>query len=195
MGQFGVGRLSYATNASGTWSFSKIADTADLNYDVWILGMRYAPRFLSLAVDAQGSAHVTYTPLFFISGAFGTVTSDLMYATNASGSWQSQTLLSPIDGHADAGLGASIAIAPNGQVAVASYYVDRYVTGSPQNSWLDYSTLNADGTWTTSIAVTAPDGYLGADGATSPASHRNCHSTHRAIPPSSSRMKPASTWS
>ena len=103
MGQFGVGRLSYATNASGTWSFSKIADTADLNYDVWILGMRDAPRFLSLAVDAQGSAHVTYTPLFFISGAFGTVTSDLMYATNASGTWQSQTLLSPIDGHADAG--------------------------------------------------------------------------------------------
>ena len=40
VGQFGVGRLSYATNASGTWSFSKIADTADLNYDVWILGMR-----------------------------------------------------------------------------------------------------------------------------------------------------------
>ena len=164
VGQFGVGRLNYATNASGHWTFAKIADTADLNYDVWILGTRYAPRFLSLAVDAQGNAHVTYTPEFFISGAFGTVTSDLMYATNASGSWQSQTIVAAQDGSADAGLGASIAVAPNGQIAVASYYVDRYITGSPEHSWLNYSTRNADGTWTTVTAVNAPDGYVAADG-------------------------------
>ena len=48
VGQFGTGRLTYATNKSGIWDFEKIADTADLNYDVWIMGMRYAPRWLSL---------------------------------------------------------------------------------------------------------------------------------------------------
>src|SRR4029077_15366758 len=104
VGQFGTGKLSYATNKSGSWIFSKVADTADLNYDVWIMGMRYAPRFLSLAVDAQGNAHVTYTPEFFISGAFGTVSSDLKYATNASGTLQSETLIASADGTADAGL-------------------------------------------------------------------------------------------
>ena len=56
------------------------------------------------------------------------------------------------------------AVAPNGQVAIASYYVDRYVSGSPEHSWLDYSTRNDDGTWTTVTAVTTPDGYVAADG-------------------------------
>ena len=165
VGQFGTGRLTYATNKSGIWGFEKIADTADLNYDVWIMGMRYAPRFLSLAVDAQSNAHVTFTPRFFISGAFGTVKSDLHYATNASGTWQSEIAVPSADGSADAGLGASVAVAPNGQVAIASYYVDRFVSGSPEKSWLAYSTRGATGTWTTSTAVRTPDGYVGPDGA------------------------------
>ncbi len=165
VGQFGTGRLNYATNKSGTWTFAKIANTSDLNYDVWIMGMRYAPRFLSLAVDAQNNAHVTYTPQFFISGAFGTVRSELKYATNAGGAWQSETAIPSIDGSADAGLGASVAVAPNGTIAIASYYVDRYVSGSPENSWLMYSTRGTGGVWTTIAAVSSPDGYLGADGA------------------------------
>jgi hypothetical protein len=164
VGQFGSGLLRYATNQGGTWTFTTIATTADLQYDVWIQGMRYAPRFLSLAVDAHGYAHVTYTPQFFISGAFGTVRSDLMYASNRSGRWQSQPVIRSQDGTADAGLGASVAVAPNGQVGIASYYVDRYDTGSAQASWLVYSTLNPDGTWTSTIPVRSPDGYVAADG-------------------------------
>ena len=165
VGQFGTGRLTYATNQSGSWTFSKVARTADLTYDVWIQGMRYAPRFLSLAVDAQGNAHVTYTPEFYISGAFGQVHSELKYASNASGAWQSETVVPSIDGTADAGLGASVAVAPDGTVAIASYYVDRFISGSPENSWLMYSTRGADGVWTTVTAVNAPDGYVAEDGA------------------------------
>lgn len=164
VGQFGTGLLSYATNQGGNWAFSRIARTADLNFDVWIMGMRYAPRFLSLAVDARGKAHVTYTPQFTISGPFGTVSSVLRYATNATGSWVSETAVPAIDGSADAGLGASVAVAPNGTVAVASYYVDRFVTGSPEQSWLMYSTRRANGTWNTVNAVSTPDGYVGRDG-------------------------------
>ncbi len=163
VGNFGGGSLFYATNSSGRWGFSKIADTADLSQDVWFVGGRWAPRFLSLALDAQDHAHVTYTPKFYIAGAFSTVESTLMYATNRGGSWNSQVVMSPQDGTADAGLGASIAVTPNGQIAIASYYVDRYPTGSPQSSQLMYHTL-VNGRWTHAVVARTPDGYVAGDG-------------------------------
>jgi hypothetical protein len=162
-GQFGEGTLWYATNKTGRWTFAKIANTADMDFDVWFAGGRWAPRFLSLAVDAQNNAHVTYCPEFYISGAFGTVHSNLMYASNSSGSWQSQLVQGAIDGTADAGLGASVAVAPNGTVAIASYYVDRYPTGSPLSSWLMYHILTPGG-WVTTTVVSTPDGYVAGDG-------------------------------
>ncbi len=163
VGNFGTGALYYATSANG-WAFAKIADTADLSQDVWFTGGRWAPRFLSLAVDAQNKAHVTYTPQFYIAGAFSTVNSTLMYATNKSGAWASQVVMAPQDGTADAGLGASVAVSASGQVAVASYYVDRYATGSPQTSQLMYHTLTASG-WTHTVVTSTPDGYSAGDGA------------------------------
>ncbi|MBX9625605.1 MAG: hypothetical protein K2X82_17495, partial [Gemmataceae bacterium] len=164
VGNVGTGILWYATNKSGTWQFDRVADTADPKVDVWFSGGRWAPRFLSLAVDARGAAHLTYTPQFYVAGAFSTVYSELRYASNAGGKWKSEVVVAPADGTADAGLGASVAVAPNGQVAVASYYVDRYATGSPQSSKLVYHTRNANGTWTHSDVVTRPDGYAAGDG-------------------------------
>lgn len=163
VGNFGTGALYYATSANG-WAFAKIADTADLSQDVWFTGGRWAPRFLSLAVDAQNKAHVTYTPQFYIAGAFSTVNSTLMYATNRGGAWAAQVVMAPLDGTADAGLGASVAVRADGQVAVASYYVDRYNTGSPQTSQLMYHTL-VNGGWTHGVVTTTPDGYVAGDGA------------------------------
>jgi hypothetical protein len=164
-GNFGSGTLWYGTNQSGSWVFNQIANTADLTTDAWLEGSRYAPRFLSMAITPSGTAYVTYTPEFYLSGAFGTVDSTLMLATNAGGSWQSQTVVAPINGGpGDAGLGASVAVAPDGQVAVASYYVKRYSTGSDEQSWLMYSTLNPGGGWNTTTAVSAPDGYVAGDG-------------------------------
>src|SRR6185312_3785870 len=165
VGNFGTGILWYGTNTSGSWQFAKVADTADPRVDVWFSGGDWAPRFISMAIDANNNAYVTYTPEFYIAGAFSTVYSQLNFATNRGGSWQTSTIYAPQDGTADAGLGASIAINPtNGQVSVASYYVDRYNTGSPQTSKLMYHTLNANGTWTNSDVVTAPDDYSAADG-------------------------------
>jgi hypothetical protein len=165
VGNFGAGTLWYANNAGGAWGYNKVADTADLSQDVWFTGGRWAPRFLSLAVDAQGAAHVTYTPQFYIAGAFSTVQSTLTYATNTGdGTWRSQAVYGPQDGTADAGLGASVAVSPSGQVAIASYYVDRYNTGSPQSSKLMYHTLSG-GTWSSATVASAPDGYAAGDGA------------------------------
>lgn len=163
VGAFGSGSLHYGTNKNGRWSFTKIADTADMNQDIWFAGARWAPRFLSLDVDAQNAAHVTYTPQFYIAGAFSTVRSTLMYASNRGGTWRSQTVMAPQDGTADAGLGASVAVAPNGQVAIASYYVDRYASGSPQTSKLMYHTLTPSG-WTHATVASTSDGYVAEDG-------------------------------
>jgi hypothetical protein len=164
VGNQGTGILWYATNKSGSWTYDKVADTTDLKQDVWFTGGRWAPRFLSLAVDSQNNAYVTYTPQFYIAGAFSTVNSVLKYATNAGGSWQSQTVYSPPDGTGDAGLGASVAVGPNGQVAIASYFVDRYTTGSPQTSQLQYHTPDGKGGWTTTVVASSPDGYVAGDG-------------------------------
>lgn len=165
VGNVGTGILWYATNKAGAWKFDRVADTADLKQDVWFSGGRWAPRFLSLAVDSKNNAHVTYTPQFYIAGAFSTVYSELKYATNKTGAWASQTVIAPQDGTADAGLGASVAVGPNDQVAIASYYVDRFNTGSPQKSQLLYHVPKATGGWTTTTVMDAPDGYAAADGA------------------------------
>jgi hypothetical protein len=165
VGNTGSGILWYASNKTGSWKFDRVADTADLKLDVWFSGGQWAPRFLSLAVDGSNNAHVTYTPQFYIAGAFSTVYSELRYASNSSGSWKNELVMAPQDGTADAGLGASVAVSPTGQVAIASYYADRYATGSPQSSKLIYHTRNSNGTWNHSDAVTAPDGYVAADGA------------------------------
>jgi hypothetical protein len=164
VGNTGSGILWYGSNKSGSWQFDRVADTADLKFDVWFSGGQWAPRFLSMAIDSTNHAHITYCPQFYIAGAFSTVYSELRYATNASGAWRNELVYAPQDGTADAGLGASVAVSPTGQVAIASYYADRYTTGSPVYSKLMYHTRNADGSWTHSDAVTAPDGYVAADG-------------------------------
>lgn len=163
VGSFGNGQLYYATNASGSWSYSLVANTADLSQDVWFTGGRWEPRYLSMAVDSQNHAYITYTPEFYIAGAFSTVQSTLMYASNVSGSWQSQVVMAP-NGDGDAGLGASIAVSSTGQVAIANYYVQRFSTGSPEYSELVYHTL-VNGTWTSTVVANTPDGYVAGDGA------------------------------
>jgi len=164
VGNTGSGILWYASNKTGSWKFDRIADTADLRQDIWFSGAQWAPRFLSMAIDGSNNAHVTYSPQFYIAGAFSTVYSELKYASNSSGSWRSELVMAPQDGTADAGLGASVAVGGSGQVAIASYYADRYPTGSPQSSKLMYHTRNSNGTWNHSDAVTKPDGYSAADG-------------------------------
>jgi hypothetical protein len=164
VGNQGTGILWYATNKTGGWTFDKVADTADLKLDVWFTGGRWAPRFLSMAVDKNNTAHVTYAPQFYIQGAFSKVYSELRYATNAGGSWQSQVVYSPPDGTGDAGLGASVALGPDGRPAIASYFVDRYPTGSPLKSQLQYHTPDGRGGWSTQTVTAAPDGYAAADG-------------------------------
>ena len=164
VGNFGSGILWYGTNKTGSWTFDRISDTADLKQDVWFTGGRWAPRFFSMAIDSQNNAHVTFTPQFYIAGAFSTVYSELKYGTNRGGSWKTETVMTPQDGTADAGLGASVAVGPGDSVAIASYYVDRYNTGSPLASKLMYHVRQGDNNWSHQDVATKPDGYVAGDG-------------------------------
>jgi hypothetical protein len=157
------GRLVYVTNKSGGWAAEPVTATGFLGQDVLFNGGRYAPRFLSIAADSQNNAHVAYTPRFEAE-SFGRVFSQLAYATNRGGSWQSQVVYSPPDGTGDAGAGASIAVGPGDQVAIANYLVDRVDTGSPAAAQLLYHARRADGGWDTQTVAAAPDGYAGNDG-------------------------------
>jgi hypothetical protein len=156
-------RLVYVTNKSGSWVGQGIVNTGWLGQDVLFNGARHAPRFLSIAADSQNNAHVTYTPAFEAEN-FGRVFSQLAYATNRSGSWQTQVVYSPPDGTGDAGAGASVAVGPGDQIAIASYFVDRVQTGSPAAASLLYHTRRPDGSWATQTVTAAPDGYVGSDG-------------------------------
>lgn len=158
------GLLLYGTNRGGAWSFQAVTATGDPEP---YLGQDYAPRFFSMAVDSQGFAHIAYTPAFDVKQvgpANAQVFSQLAYATNRSGGWVTQAVYQPSDGSGDAGLGASIAIGPGDQVAIASFFDKRVVSGSAQYSQLLYHTLQPNGTWFTQAVAASADGYVAGDG-------------------------------
>jgi len=127
------------------------------------------PRHLSLARDGSGGLHAIYSvnqTSVAISG--GTeVRSSLFYLNRpAGGAWSAPlTLLSPGTGFGDGGLGASLAIAPDGTVAVAAAYLPRANTGSPGVCSLNYLVRQSNGTWTSSVVSNAADNYQAGDGA------------------------------
>jgi uncharacterized delta-60 repeat protein len=158
-------RLILITNKSGNWAHEQITTTqGSVALEAGAVGDRWAPRFLSVAADSDGFVHITYTPDFYGEN-FGKVFSQLNYATNRGGSWQTQTVYSPPDGTGDAGLGASIAVGPGNQIAIASFFVDRVNTGSMNTAELQYHVRGADGQWSTQTVASAPDGYVAGDGA------------------------------
>ena len=124
------------------------------------------PRHLSIAVDEQHHAHVVYSVDQITTPVTGGTEekSKLFYATNASGQWQESVLIDYGLASDDAGLGASVAVAPNGVLAVASTYMPRAYTGSPGDAQLRYLTKNIDGSWSSSVISQTADGYYSFDG-------------------------------
>jgi hypothetical protein len=156
-------QLLYGTNKSGQWVFASVVNLGN----VYQGGTDENPRYLSIAAGANDAAYIAYTPSFQeipVSGTpYSTSYSQLAFATNRSGSWATQVVYQPPDTSGDAGEGASIAVAPNGTVAIASYYVKRVTTGSAAFSQLLYHTLTAAG-WTNEVVAGSADGFVGTDG-------------------------------
>ncbi|MFH0791036.1 MAG: choice-of-anchor U domain-containing protein [Candidatus Omnitrophota bacterium] len=117
--------LKYATNTSGSW----VTTTVDSG------GYVYGPT--SIAIDSSNNAHISYA----IYGPDWEST-DLKYATNASGSWITTT----IDSGGYVGDYTSIAIDSSDNV----YFSYTAYDADWSNGKLKYTT-NASGSWVTTI--------------------------------------------
>jgi len=168
--------LVYATYNNGSLSHDVILDDigetlptwGTVRHDYWdAMHVQRDPRNVSLAVAPNGAIHVVYgvqTHFQPISG--GTeIRSELRYVTNESGSWSTPlTILTPGSGWGDAGMGASIAAAPDGTVAVAANFQPRARTGSPGVSRLVYLRRTPGGVWSSATLSDRSDNYIEDDG-------------------------------
>lgn len=155
--------LHLGSNAGdGTWRWT-IAETFQRDWCPFIYYI--APRYFSFVVDRQGFNHILY------SRGFGDtwpvrlrhIHSELFYVSDRSGKWTSELVSAPLDDSADAAKGASLAVDADGNVAVASCYVDRTATGSPCYANLVYHRRQADGKWTREVIASTADGYEAKD--------------------------------
>lgn len=157
--------LVYGTDVSGSWKWSRVAG---IDGDPrGFLKQSWAPRFFSLAVNSRNRAHLTFTPQFRFDtgpGGFPKPSSELVYASNESGEWRRETLMSASDGSGDAGLGACVAVGPNDRPAVASWYDERADTGSSQGSQFLFHQRDENGRWSRSVIGRATDDFNAGDG-------------------------------
>jgi hypothetical protein len=159
------------TCVGGAWQDETSAEGAmeTVSPGDYTVQLDYEPRAFSMAVDSRGFLHVAYTPEDVDTGnADGSASSysQLARMSNESGQWKSETVYDPPDGHSDAGLGASIAIAPNGQPAIASFLDPRVQTGSSAGGSLLFHQRGTNGAWTTTIVANSASGYTAGDGNT-----------------------------
>jgi hypothetical protein len=157
--------VRYASNKTGTWQWSSVAQLTGDPRGFW--KQSYAPRWFSMAVDSQNYAHITFCPHFqlpFGPEGYYQPNSELHYASNRGGTWTSQRIANVPDLSGDAGHGASIAIGPNDQPAIAAWYNERWRTGSSDWCQLHYYTRDVNGAWTKQIVASNAAGYLAGDG-------------------------------
>lgn len=157
--------IHYGTDKSGSWVWTRVAN---INGNPrGFLRQSYAPRWFSMAVDANNAAHITYTPEFKLGQTvegYMRPYSQLWYASNASGNWGIQLVQDVADGSGEAAFGASIAIGPDNKPYIANWYCERAPTGSAQWSTLYFHSRTAAGGWSTSTIARNTDNYIGGDG-------------------------------
>lgn len=122
------GDLWYATNApDGNWSTVLIDDSS------------YAGKYPSIALDSNGKVHVSYLYEYFSNVS----EKKLKYITNASGSWQVET----VDDSGFVGEYSDIAVDSNNHVHISYFDLDngdlKYANGGAGN-W-EIETVDADG--------------------------------------------------
>ena len=157
--------ISYGSNRNGAWQWSVITNvTGDPR---GFFKQSWAPRWFSMAIDAQNSAHLTFCPQFAMPlGPEGYVkpNNELHYASNRGGAWTLQRIAYVPDASGDAGQGASIAIGPNNEPAIAAWYNERWRTGSSDFCQLHYYARDASGAWSKQLVAANAAGYLAGDG-------------------------------
>jgi hypothetical protein len=115
------GVLKYATNASGSW-VTTVVDSSG-----------YVGQFTSIALDSSNKAYISYYKVVLLGDA---TTGNLMYATNASGSWVTTT----VDSTGDVGRHTSIALDSSNKAYISYWDIT--------NGNLKFAS-NASGSWGT----------------------------------------------
>lgn len=156
--------LNYGSNKGGSWQWSQVTTIA--GDPRGFLRQSYAPRWFSMAIDSGNYAHITYCPEFANPAIDGHSRpySQLNYASNRGGGWSTQKINSTSDDSGDVGAGASIAIAPDDQPAIANWFNDRASTGSSQYNQLHYFKRDSSGNWNKQFVTGSCAGYLAGDG-------------------------------
>ena len=156
--------ISYGSNKNGTWQWSVVTNvTGDPR---GFLKQSFAPRWFSLAVDAQNNAHLTFCPQFVMGRSpegYLRPYSTLFYASDRAGTWVTEKIADVADASGDAGAGASIAIGPDNQPAIAAWYNERFPTGSSLFCQLNYYHHDAGGAWSQQLVASTTAGYLAGD--------------------------------
>jgi hypothetical protein len=155
--------LTYGTKQNGQWSWNHISPAGA--FAQWFFAPSYAARWLSLAVDSNNSAHITFRPEYRLpsSGGYLRPYNELAYASNRSGQWSVQILQKPRDDSGEAGNGASIAIGPDNRPYIASWYNERGPGGSAESSRLFFHSQDESGNWSQQDVISRPDRYLAGD--------------------------------
>jgi hypothetical protein len=156
--------LTYGSNKNGSWSWATVSSIGGYPWNYF--PPSHAPRWLSLAVDANNAAHLVFRPQFQVTfpTGYARAYNELAYASNKSGQWNVQIVQKPLDDSGEAGNGMSIAIGPDNKPYLASWYNERGDGGSAQHSRLFYQTQDSSGNWTRAQVISRPDGYIAGDG-------------------------------
>ena len=156
--------ISYGTDKNGSWQWSQVGTIA--GNPRGFLKQSYAPRWFSLAIDSQNWAHLTFCPEFKLPAIDGHSRpySELHYASNRGGNWFTQKVSSTLDDSGEVGSGASIAIGPDDQPAIANWFNERASTGSSQQNFLNYHRRDANGNWSKQLVTSTSSGYVAGDG-------------------------------
>ncbi len=156
--------IFYGSDKTGSWQWTQARTIA--GNPRGFLRQSYAPRWFSMAIDAQNNAHLTFCPEFKMPAINGHSRpySELHYASNRGGSWFSQKVSSTLDESGEVGGGAGIAIGPDNQPAIANWFNERADTGSSQRSFLNYHRRDANGNWSKQEVTGGSSGYVAGDG-------------------------------
>lgn len=130
----------------------------------------WEPRHVSTAIDPSGTVHIVYAKGKLGSGFPVGIEqrSWLLYSCRKPGEMNFSApvkLNAPDPAFGDGAVGACIAAAPNGTVAIAAGFVPRSPRGSTSgNAELRYLVKQANGTWSSSVVANSADDYLLGDG-------------------------------
>lgn len=158
--------LTYGTTRGGSWNWTTISTVTDADPTYW--APPFAPRWLSMAIDLSNNAHFAYRSSMDLtrdSAGHPRAHSILKYATNKGGSWRTNIqVMGTFDDSGEAANGASIAIAPDGQPRIVSWYDERADSGSAQESRMYLHQMDSSGNWSYTVVANTADGYIAGDG-------------------------------